>query len=106
MPDMQAGVHITNVLGLVVLLVLWVLLFKSTHLLVTLARHEPLIGWAIGPLWTSGAVCSVLEVGAAGASEESAFSITCSLPSLSASPVAGGLCFPSSTSSGGGAVAT
>jgi hypothetical protein len=50
MPDMQAGVHITNVLGLVVLLVLWVLLFKSTHLLVTLARHEPLIGWAIGPL--------------------------------------------------------
>ena len=50
MPAMQTGLHLSNVLGLGVLLVLWVALFKSTHLFVTLARREPLIGWAIGPL--------------------------------------------------------
>ena len=50
MAGMQTSIHVTTVLGLGVLLVLWVVLFKSTHLLVTLSRHEPLIGWAIGPL--------------------------------------------------------
>jgi hypothetical protein len=50
MPAMQTGLHFSNVLGLGVLLVLWIILFKSTHLFVTLARREPLIGWAIGPL--------------------------------------------------------
>lgn len=50
MPDIQGGLHITNVLGLGFLLVVWIVLFKFTHLLVTLVRREPLIGWAIGPL--------------------------------------------------------
>lgn len=50
MSGVLTGIHITNMLGLGILLVLWVVLFKSTHLLVTLSRHEPLIGWAIGPL--------------------------------------------------------
>ncbi|MBV8695821.1 MAG: hypothetical protein JO125_09610 [Chloroflexi bacterium] len=44
------GIHITNFLGLTMLLVLWIILFKFTHLLIMLLRHEPLIGWAIGPL--------------------------------------------------------
>ena len=50
MPGIQTGLHITNILGLAVLLVLWIVLFKGIHLLVMLVRHEPLIGWAIGPL--------------------------------------------------------
>ena len=50
MPGMLTGIHVSNLLGLGVLLVLWIVLFKSAHLLVTLSRHEPLIGWAIGPL--------------------------------------------------------
>jgi hypothetical protein len=45
-----AGIHVTNFLGLAVLLALWIILFKFTHLLIMLLRHEPLIGWAIGPL--------------------------------------------------------
>ena len=44
------SIHVTNFLSLGILLVLWIVLFKATHLLVTLLRHEPLIGWAIGPL--------------------------------------------------------
>lgn len=42
--------HGINVPGLVLLLCLWILLFKGAHLLVTLLRRDPLVGWAIGPL--------------------------------------------------------
>jgi hypothetical protein len=45
-----ASVHITNILGLIGFLVLWIILFESAHMLVSLLRHDPLIGWAIGPL--------------------------------------------------------
>ncbi len=38
-----------NVLGLVVLLVVWFVLFECTHMLTTMLRRGPLIGWAIGP---------------------------------------------------------
>jgi hypothetical protein len=41
--------HITNLLGLVVFLVLWIVLFECAHVLVTLLRHGPLIGWAVSP---------------------------------------------------------
>jgi hypothetical protein len=44
------NVHGVNVPGLVLLLLLWILLFKGTRLLVMLFRHDPLVGWAIGPL--------------------------------------------------------
>jgi hypothetical protein len=44
------SLHTINVLGLVLLLLLWILLFKGAHLLVMLLRHDPLVGWAIGPL--------------------------------------------------------
>jgi hypothetical protein len=50
MPDMLSHVHIIHPLGLYVLLVLWLVLFKFTHIFVMLIRREPLIGWAIGPL--------------------------------------------------------
>lgn len=44
------SLHGINVPGLVLLLFLWVLLFKGAHLLVMLLRRDPLVGWAIGPL--------------------------------------------------------
>lgn len=50
MASILTNVHVTNLFGLCVLLVLWIVLFKSAHLFVMLLRHEPLIGWAIGPL--------------------------------------------------------
>jgi len=50
MPHIAAVVHILNPTGLVILLVLWVVLFKLAHILPPLLRHDPLIGWAVGPL--------------------------------------------------------
>lgn len=50
MPGILTSIHITNLLGLGLLLVLWFVLFKGMHLVIMLLRHEPLIGWAIGPL--------------------------------------------------------
>jgi len=50
MPGLAASMHIFNPIGLVVLLVLWIVLFKCTHILLPLLRHDPLIGWAVGPL--------------------------------------------------------
>ncbi len=44
------SLHGINIPGLVLLLVLWILLFKGVRLLVMLLRHDPLVGWAIGPL--------------------------------------------------------
>ena len=44
------SVHGINVPGLVLLLLLWILLFKAARLLVMLFRHDPLVGWAVGPL--------------------------------------------------------
>ena len=44
------SVHGVNVPGLILLLLLWLLLFKGARLLVMLFRHDPLVGWAIGPL--------------------------------------------------------
>ncbi len=48
-----ASMHIFNPVGLVVLLILWIVLFKCTHVLLPLLRHDPLIGWAVGPLGVS-----------------------------------------------------
>ena len=50
MPTVLSGIHVTNLLSLVVFLVVWIVLFECAHLLVTLLRHGPLIGWAVGPL--------------------------------------------------------
>ncbi len=49
MPGFLGGVHITNVLGLVMLLGIWIILCELMHILVLLWRHEPLVGWAVGP---------------------------------------------------------
>ncbi len=47
------GIHITNILGLVGFLALWIGLFECSKMLVSLLRNDPLIGWAIGPLGVS-----------------------------------------------------
>lgn len=44
------NIHVISFLGLALLLLLWVVLFKCAYLLIMLLRHEPLIGWGIGPL--------------------------------------------------------
>src|SRR5260370_27426222 len=49
MPFVLSGIHVTNLLSLVVFLVLWMILFECAHVLVTLLRHGPLIAWAVGP---------------------------------------------------------
>lgn len=50
MPSIVTNIHVTNLLGVGVLLVLWILLFEAARLLLTLFRHDRPIGWAIGPL--------------------------------------------------------
>ena len=50
MPGFIASIHILNLVGLVTFLALWIVLFRCTHILLALVRHEPLIGWAVGPL--------------------------------------------------------
>src|SRR5437588_6637029 len=50
MPATVTSIHITNILGVIGFLVLWLILFGCAHLLVTLLRNDRLIGWAIGPL--------------------------------------------------------
>jgi len=49
MPAILSGIHVTNLLNLVVFLVLWMILFECAHVLVTLLRHGPLIAWAVSP---------------------------------------------------------
>ena len=49
MPVVLSSIHVTNLLSLGVFLVLWAILFECAHVLVTLLRHGPLIGWAVSP---------------------------------------------------------
>jgi hypothetical protein len=49
MPGFLNSIYVTNVLGLVMLLGIWMILCALTHVLVLLWRHEPLVGWAVGP---------------------------------------------------------
>lgn len=50
MPDIVSSIRIVNLVGLFLLFVLWIFLFKCAHVLVMVIRREPLIAWAIGPL--------------------------------------------------------
>ncbi len=50
MTEIVNGMHLINLRGLLLFLVLWILLFRSAHILVMLLRRAPLLGWAIGPL--------------------------------------------------------
>jgi hypothetical protein len=50
MPGTATSIHVTNILGIIGFLVLWLVLFGCAHLLVSLLRNDRLIGWAIGPL--------------------------------------------------------
>lgn len=49
MPVFFANIHIHNLPGLILFLILWIVLYKVAHVLVMLWRHEPLVGWAVGP---------------------------------------------------------
>lgn len=46
-------IHITNLLGLVGFMVLWLGLVESARFLLSALRNAPLLGWAIGPLGIS-----------------------------------------------------
>lgn len=50
MQGIWTSFHVTNIFGLGVVLIAWLALFVGTHILVTLVRQEPLVGWAVGPL--------------------------------------------------------
>jgi hypothetical protein len=49
MPGFFSSIRITNVLGLVMLLGIWIILCELTHVCISLWRREPLVGWAVGP---------------------------------------------------------
>lgn len=47
MPGIHSDVHITNILGLIGFVVLWLVLVESAKVLIALLKNDPLIGWAI-----------------------------------------------------------
>ncbi len=49
MPGLFGGSQVNSVLSVVIFLVLWVVLCECTRVFLLLLRHEPLIGWAVGP---------------------------------------------------------
>jgi len=54
MPGTSTNViHITNLLGLVGFVILWLGLVESVKFLLKAFRNDPLLGWAIGPLGVS-----------------------------------------------------
>jgi hypothetical protein len=53
MPGTVTSVHVTNILGLVGFLILWLVLFECARMLMMVMRNDSLIGWAIGPLGVS-----------------------------------------------------
>ncbi len=50
MPGIFASIRVHNLLGLGLFLLVWIILCEGTHVVVILLRHEPLLGWAVGPL--------------------------------------------------------
>src|ERR1700726_828136 len=46
----MTSIHITNLLGLLGFLIVWIVLFECAHVLIMLLRNGPLIAWAISPL--------------------------------------------------------
>lgn len=50
MPVIANTSSLSHFLGFVLLVVIWFVLFEGAHLLVTLLRNGPLVGWAISPL--------------------------------------------------------
>jgi hypothetical protein len=59
-------IHITNLFGLVVFVVLWLGLVEGARILINALRSDPLLGWSIGPLGISAlflyepSVCFIL----------------------------------------------
>ncbi|HZS78858.1 MAG TPA: hypothetical protein VFA41_19770 [Ktedonobacteraceae bacterium] len=48
-----SGIHITNLLGLVGFLVMWIGLVEGSKMVCALLKNARLVGWAIGPLGIS-----------------------------------------------------
>ncbi len=53
MPGTLASLHVTSIPGLVGFVLLWIVLVECARMLLRALRHEPLVGWAIGPLGLS-----------------------------------------------------
>lgn len=56
MPSTSASnmhIHVTNFLGFVGFLLLWLSFVECTRWLIKALRHDPLIGWSIGPFGVS-----------------------------------------------------
>lgn len=56
MPETSTGylpIHITNLLGLIGFVILWLGLVECTRFLLKALRNDPLLGWAIGPFGIS-----------------------------------------------------
>lgn len=56
MPETFTSMHtirVTNLVGVIAFFIVWIVLFKCTHLLIRLLHRDPLIGWAVGPLGVS-----------------------------------------------------
>jgi hypothetical protein len=49
MPDLFGGVRVNSPLGLIVFLVFWIVLCECVHVLITLGRRVPVIGWGVSP---------------------------------------------------------
>jgi hypothetical protein len=49
MPVVTSSIHITNPVGVIAFFMLWIILFEIAHVVATLLRHGPLIGWAVSP---------------------------------------------------------
>ncbi|GCE13225.1 hypothetical protein [Tengunoibacter tsumagoiensis] len=49
MPDLLGAIHVSNFLGLLLFLVLWIVLCECARVGVMLLRREPLLGWAVSP---------------------------------------------------------
>jgi hypothetical protein len=49
MPGLFNSIHVSNVFGLLVFVLLWFVLCEFAHVVVMLLRREPVLGWAVGP---------------------------------------------------------
>jgi hypothetical protein len=53
MPGTLASLHVSSIPGLIGFVLLWIVLVECARMLMRALRHEPLVGWAVGPLGVS-----------------------------------------------------
>jgi hypothetical protein len=69
MLDLMANIHVHNVLGVCLLLLIWLILCEAARIAIKFVCREPLIGWAVGPLGVTAVflhkpswLCACLDV--------------------------------------------